>query len=49
VQFRLEAFKALNSPQWGAPNTSIEAGPAEGTITSDEGPRNVQLALKFLW
>ncbi|MGH9445244.1 MAG: hypothetical protein ACRD3O_05920 [Terriglobia bacterium] len=49
LQVRIEAYKALNNPNWGAPNTNITAGPAEGTITSDEGPRNVQLALKFLF
>ncbi|MGH9354444.1 MAG: TonB-dependent receptor domain-containing protein [Terriglobia bacterium] len=49
VQFRVEAFKALNNPQWGGPNTNIRSGGAFGTITSDTGPRNIQLALKFLW
>ncbi|MGH9401734.1 MAG: hypothetical protein ACRD2P_06470 [Terriglobia bacterium] len=49
LQFRLEAFRALNNPQWGGPNTNIQAGSAFSTITSDTGRRNVQVALKFLW
>jgi hypothetical protein len=49
VQFRVEAFNAFNNVQWGVPNTNIFAGTAFGTITSDVGPRHVQLAVKFLW
>ena len=28
LQFRLEAFNALNHPVWGAPNDNLQAGPA---------------------
>jgi len=50
LQLRIEAFNALNHPQWGPPNTSIQAGSAFGTISSTDpniGARQVQLAAKF--
>jgi outer membrane receptor protein involved in Fe transport len=49
VEFRAEFYNALNHPNFGLPNSDIDAGPgASGTITSLNGNmRTVQLALKY--
>ena len=48
VEVRLEAQNALNHPVFSAPNTSVD-DPTFGQITSTSGngPRQIQLALKF--
>jgi hypothetical protein len=49
VQFRLEAFNALNNPIWNDPNTTLSS-PLYGTINSTRTPmREVQLGLKFVF
>jgi hypothetical protein len=49
LQFRLEAFNALNHPVWNDPNTTLTS-PNYGTITSTRKPmRELQLGLKFVF
>jgi len=49
LQFRLEAFNALNSPIWNDPNTTL-SNPLYGTINSTRTPmREVQLGLKYIF
>jgi hypothetical protein len=52
LQFRLELFNAFNHPQFGAPNTNVNAGSQFGVISSMGSfynARLVQLALKFIF
>jgi hypothetical protein len=48
LQFRAEAFNALNSPQLGAPNTGL-TGTTAGQVglTQANDPRNIQLSLRL--
>jgi hypothetical protein len=48
LQFRAEAFNATNSPQLGAPSTSLTST-AAGTVglTQTNDPRNIQLSLRL--
>ncbi|MGJ5817600.1 carboxypeptidase regulatory-like domain-containing protein [Paludibaculum fermentans] len=51
VQFRAEFFNLTNTPTFGNPTANISSG-SFGTIRSlatNTGPRNIQLALKFLF
>jgi hypothetical protein len=49
IQFRFEAFNALNNPIWNDPNTTLTS-PQYGTITSTRKPmRELQLGLKFVF
>jgi hypothetical protein len=49
LQLRVETFNAFNHPQFAGPNTTVNGG-SFGVITStNNGPREVQVALKLYW
>jgi len=47
LQLRLEAFSALNNPQFGNPNGAITNPAVVGTITSAGGNRTVQIGARL--
>ncbi len=47
-QLRWDIFNTMNHPNWSAPNTSF-GGSNVGTISSDSGPRVMQLAIKYVF
>jgi hypothetical protein len=49
MQFRAEAYSAMNHPQWGNPGTSLNNLSTFGVITSASGARSIELALRFFF
>jgi hypothetical protein len=51
LQFRVEMFNAFNHPQFGAPDANVNDGTfgSINSMGSFYSPRNIQLALKFLF
>lgn len=49
LQFRSEFFSVLNSPNFGNPETRVNAGARMGQITTAGGARVIQFALKMLF
>jgi hypothetical protein len=49
LQYRLEMFNAFNTPQFAAPGTTINTGNFGVISGVAVAPRQIQMALKFIW
>ena len=48
LQLRAEFYNLLNHPNFRNPNTTI-GNVNYGKITADNGPRNIELAVRLFW
>ncbi|HEY1336192.1 MAG TPA: hypothetical protein VGF59_01715, partial [Bryobacteraceae bacterium] len=49
MQFRTEAYSAMNHPQWGSPGTSLNNLNTFGVVNSAAGARQIELALRIFY
>jgi hypothetical protein len=49
LEYRLEAFNALNHPVFKGPNTTVNSASFGKVTAQANSPRNVQMALKLYW
>ena len=49
MQFRAEAYSAMNHPQWGTPGNNLNNRNTFGVVTSAGGARSIELATRFFF
>jgi hypothetical protein len=49
LEFRVEAFNALNHPVWGSPGTSQGSSTFGKISSTSQDNRDMQLALKYIF